>query len=343
MGTTLPEARREPVWLGFVTIVSSPIAIETVLNHDDAPTKRGDAELAPARKINYADEECFHDEWGKAIDPAVVPVVESFEACTAPENRFVMDWLGDVRGLRVLDIGCGAGEGAVYFALRGAKVTAIDLSTGMLTVTGKVAARYGVSVKCVQAKAEDLGLPDSTFDIVYASNMLHHVDMTACLGEVCRVLKPGGRFVSWDPLRHNPIINAYRKLAAGLRTEDEQPLSIGDLSTFRNSFQTVEHRCFWLASLWIFMRFFLIERVHPSKQRYWKKIITSATRLSRTYHRLARIDDLLLRAFPWLECMCWNLVVCCQHPIKKPMTLPARHVLPPVDVIRDARFVPPVA
>ena len=78
----------------------------------DAPQVE-DAEPAPARKINYADEECFHDEWGKAIDPAVVPVVESFEACTAPENRFVLDWLGDVRGPRFADLGCGAGGVAV--------------------------------------------------------------------------------------------------------------------------------------------------------------------------------------------------------------------------------------
>ncbi|MGB0715721.1 MAG: methyltransferase domain-containing protein [Phycisphaerae bacterium] len=292
--TTPPDTTTDPIDVG----------------HDDQSHPRC------ARHIDYQGEEDFHDEWGKAIDPDTVPVTGSFEACTAPENQFVMNWLGSVKNLRVLDIGSGAGEAAVYFATQGADVTAVDLSSGMLDVVSQVADRHGVKVRCVQSRAESLDLPDNSFDIVYAANMLHHVDMNRCLNEVCRVLKPDGRFVAWDPLRHNPIINIYRRMATSVRTEDETPLDIRDVETFEQRFRSVSHRCFWLTSLWIFMRFFLIERVHPSKERYWKKIITDADRLAPLYQRLSAIDERLLRWFPWLGRMCWNVVICAEHPTK---------------------------
>jgi ubiquinone/menaquinone biosynthesis C-methylase UbiE len=268
------------------------------------------------RQIDYQGEEEFHDEWGRSVDPADVPVVPSFEACTAPENRFIIDWLGDVRGLRVLDLGCGAGEAGVYFATRGAKVTACDLSTGMLELTRRVARRHNTFVHCVRQNAGDLQFPDDSYDVVYAGNLLHHADIERTLASITRVLKPAGRFVSWDPLRHNPIINIYRRMAGSVRTKDEQPLSIKQLDLFRSRFQTVEHRCFWLTTQWIFMKFFLLERVHPKEARYWKKIILEADRLEPTYRRLAAVDRLLLKLCPWLGRMCWNMVICSEGPIK---------------------------
>lgn len=268
----------------------------------------------PLRRVDYASEERFHDEWGHSIDPETVPVRECFEVDTAPENRFIMSWLGDVRGLRVLDLGCGGGEAAVYFALRGARVTAADISKGMLDVTRRVAERFGVQVETVQQNADHIDLPAGEFDIVYAANLLHHVNLDRCLSQVTRLLKPDGRFVSWDPLRHNPIINIYRRMASAVRSEDETPLSIRDVDVFKRHFEQVDYRCFWLASLWIFVRFFVIERSNPSKERYWKKIIIEHERLSPSYRRLAWIDRTLLRAIPWLKRMCWNLTVCAARP-----------------------------
>ncbi|MFH1746386.1 MAG: class I SAM-dependent methyltransferase [Planctomycetota bacterium] len=295
-----------------------PVAIEKTPDAPELPS----ADMPPAstplafpeRRIDYVREESFHDEWGQAIDPAHVPVVESFEACTAPENRFIMNWLGDVRGRRVLDLGCGAGEAAVYFAMQGAEVTATDISTGMLRLTRRVARRYGVKVRCVRQNGDDLNFPRQSFDVVYAGNLLHHVNMERCLATVAQVLKPDGRFVSWDPLRHNPIINIYRKMASAVRTDDETPLHINDTSKFRRYFAQVEQQSFWLSGLWIFMRFFLIERVHPSKERYWKKIIVEAERLRSLYLRFEHLDETLLRWFPYLRRMCWNMVVCAARP-----------------------------
>jgi len=100
-------------------------------------------------------------------------------------------------------------------------------------------------------------------------------------------------------------------MAKAVRTADEMPLAMSDLDLFRSRFAHVEYRTFWLTALWVFMRFFLIERVSPAKERYWKKIITEANRLAPCYRRLEALDRRLLDRWPFLGRYCWNVVVCC--------------------------------
>ncbi|HVZ21708.1 MAG TPA: hypothetical protein VG871_11630, partial [Vicinamibacterales bacterium] len=73
-------------------------------------------------QIHHAERE-FHDQWAATIDPASVDVRAFFEAETSPEPRWLLEQLGELKGRRVLDLGTGAGEAAVYFALLGADVT----------------------------------------------------------------------------------------------------------------------------------------------------------------------------------------------------------------------------
>lgn len=255
-------------------------------------------------------EEHFHDDWAASLDPADVMVDQSWQADTCPEHRWLWRQVGgDVRGKRVLDLGCGAGEAAVWFAKHGASVVASDLSGAFLDLVERVATLHGTRVETLKADADHLDLPDGSFDIVYAGNLLHHVDTDRTLDHIHRLLKPGGVALTWDPLAHNPVINLYRRMAAGVRTVDEHPLRMRDLSRFRARFSRVDHDCFWLATLWIFLRFYLIERVHPSKERYWKKIIAQHERYDAIYRRLDRIDRLVLRVCPFLGRYCWNVAV----------------------------------
>lgn len=257
-------------------------------------------------------EQKFHDQWAASIDLSTILVDESFDSCTTPENRQIVKWLGDIRHKRILDLGCGAGEAAVYFAKRGAKVTASDVSPKMLNVAQALANRHNTNIKTYQCPADQTSLPDQSFDIVYAANLIHHVNIDKTLAEIKRLLRPGGVAIFWDPLKHNPIINLYRRIAHRVRTEDEQPLNINDLKIFRAHFSSVKYECFWLFTLWIFVRFYLIEHINPNQERYWKKIIFEHKRLQPTYTFLARIDQKILGAVPFLKRYCWNIVIYCQ-------------------------------
>src|SRR4051812_41880277 len=135
-------------------------------------------------------ERDFHDEWAASIEPHDVPVIETFSASTSPEPRWLVEQMGPLAGKRVLELGSGAGEGAVYFALQGARVVATDISPGMLDVVDRVAELHGVRVERQTCPAEDLSaFADGSFDVVYGANVLHHVDIARCLDEVKRVLK----------------------------------------------------------------------------------------------------------------------------------------------------------
>lgn len=257
----------------------------------------------------HQDEAEFHDAWAAGIRLEDVPVRESFEAATSPENRHILRWLGPLKGLKLLDIGCGAGESAVYFPLMGAVVTAIDISPGMIDLAERTARLHGVAPNLLVMPADDMTFPDATFDVVYGANVLHHVDKVRCLDHVARVLRPGGRGAFVDPLAHNPVINLYRRMARSVRSEDETPLRMRDLRIFRERFRNVEHAEFWLFTLWIFVRFYLIERVHPARERYWKKILTDHARLAPIFLGLELWDERATKIAPFLGRHCWNIAV----------------------------------
>ena len=254
-------------------------------------------------------EQQFHDQWAAVIDVDGIRVADYFEACTAPENRFILQQLGDLHGKYLLDLGCGAGENSVYFATKGARCIAADYSPGMVDVALKLAAANQVQVEGKVVNAMAIDFPDNTFDIVYASNLLHHIpDPRLAIQEMYRVLKPGGKACFWDPLKHNPVINVYRRMATEVRTEDETPLDITIIDFVRSRFAATHYDTFWLATLWIFLRFYLIEKVNPNKERYWKKIILEHDRLKPDYQRLETLDG-VLKKLPLMKRFAWNLAV----------------------------------
>jgi ubiquinone/menaquinone biosynthesis C-methylase UbiE len=253
-------------------------------------------------------EKEFHNEWASNLRLDKINLELAFEGSTAPENRFILSRLGDVRGKYLLDLGCGAGESSVYFALKGARCVATDWSPSMVSAAGRLAQMHQVEIETRMLNASDIDFPDNTFDIVYAANLLHHVETDLALREIHRVLKPGGVACMWDPLKYNPLINLYRRIAVKVRTEDEQPLGFSILETFRNLFAQFEYDTFWLATLWIFLRFYLIERVDPNEERYWKKILAEEPRLRSSYLQLEKLD-LLIKKIPYLKIFAWNIAI----------------------------------
>ena len=153
-------------------------------------------------------EEIFHDKWAASVDVTKINVRQMNEACTAPEMRYIRLTLGELKGRTLLDVGCGLGEAAVYFALLGAEVTAMDISPGMCATARRLAECNGVQISTHVSAAENLGLPvDKFFDVIYTGNTLHHVDIAATMPRLLKHLKPGGVFVSWDPGSRAPCLS----------------------------------------------------------------------------------------------------------------------------------------
>lgn len=225
------------------------------------------------------------------------------------ENQFILRLLGPLTGKRILDVGAGLGESSVYFALQGARVTCTDLSPSMVDTAARLAQRYGVEIDTVVGAGETLQVPAGTFDIAYIANTIHHVtNKPALFGQVRRALKPGGMFVSIDPLAYNPVIAVYRRMATQVRTEDEAPLTFADAKLAACYFENVRHREFWIASLALFLKYFAIDRVHPNQDRYWKRILRETRESVRWWLPLRALDGCLTR-LPVVRRLAWNMVM----------------------------------
>ncbi len=255
-------------------------------------------------------ERDFHDTWAAETPLAEIKVYETFEHLTAQENRFILSLMGDVRDLRILDVGAGLGEASVYFALKGAQVTANDLSPLMLERCVALAREHKVDIDTLLGQTDRFDYGKNRFDIVYGANILHHLgDIEAFLQAIHQALVPGGRFFFYDPLDYNPAIKVYRCLATKVRTEDEHPLRFSDLKTFQKIFSEVYHREFWLTSLLLFCKYFFIDRVHPSADRYWKKIFKEdSEKIGWWFKPLLRLDKVLL-SLPLFPYLAWNTVI----------------------------------
>lgn len=263
----------------------------------------------------FEKERAFHDAWADSERPEDIDIRTANEACTAPEMRYITRRLGDVHGKRLLDVGCGLGEASVYFATLGADVTSADLSPGMLAATNRLAAANGVRVTTHLSAAEDMRLSaEARFDIIYAGNLLHHVDIEQTIARLKPHLAVGGMLVTWDPLAYNPVINVYRAMATDVRTPDEHPLTWQDIKLFRKHFAHVDTRYFWLLTLAVFLVMSLIQCRDPNKERFWKIVVQEGEKWRWLYRPLEVADKILLALLPPLRLLCWNVVIVAKNP-----------------------------
>lgn len=116
-------------------------------------------------------------------------------------NHFLMPLtlqaLGEVRGRKVLDLGCGEGGHARELVRRGAQVVAVDGSRRLVEVARERTAAAGLDIEYVCANANHLeGVADASFDLVLASMSLMDVeDYPGAVAEVFRVLRAGGELL----------------------------------------------------------------------------------------------------------------------------------------------------
>lgn len=146
--------------------------------------------------------EALGEEWWDAKGPmaplhAINPVRLGFLRDVLV-RRFGRDGRGlrPLKGLKVLDIGCGGGLLSEPLARMGAEVTGIDPAPGNVDVARLHAERSGLSIDYRAVPAEDLVAAGETFDVVLALEVVEHVaDVGLFVRQAGRLVGPGGLFV----------------------------------------------------------------------------------------------------------------------------------------------------
>jgi ubiquinone/menaquinone biosynthesis C-methylase UbiE len=181
-------------------------------------------------------ERVFHDKLAADLDPAQMP-----PGPISVLDAAMVDAAGDLRGKRVLDLGCGSGDLTVLLAMAGARTVGIDLSPGMVDVARRRVKQFvpEADATFAAAAAEELPLEDGSVDVILGRFILHHLDIPRAARECARVLAPGGKALFVENSGSNPILMFSRKHLAGrfgiprYGTLDERPLSEEDVHALR--------------------------------------------------------------------------------------------------------------
>lgn len=124
------------------------------------------------------------------------------ETLTTPPAGMLAEFVNIAPGEKVLDVACGTGVVAVTAARRGAQVKALDLAPALLERARDNAATAGVAIEFTEGDVEAMPYADGEFDVVVSQfGHMFGPRPAVTIGEMLRVLKPGGRiaFSTWPP------------------------------------------------------------------------------------------------------------------------------------------------
>jgi len=139
-----------------------------------------------------------YDKWASTYDQGPNPLI-------ALEEGVTLEFTGNVKGQRVLDLGCGTGRYCLLLAERGASVTGIDCSSEMLKhAKRKTSPSY--QIELCQGTIEKIRFPSEHFDLVVSALTLGHLpELEPTFAEAVRVLKRDGRIVISDVHPYWPV------------------------------------------------------------------------------------------------------------------------------------------
>ncbi|MGE5273732.1 MAG: class I SAM-dependent methyltransferase [Verrucomicrobiota bacterium] len=104
--------------------------------------------------------------------------------------------LGEVAGKEVVELGCGTAYVSAWLARRGARPVGVDLAAEQLETARRMQEKHGLEFPLVHASAEDVPLPDASFDLAvseYGASIWCEPDLW--IAEAARLLRPGGELV----------------------------------------------------------------------------------------------------------------------------------------------------
>ncbi len=191
---------------------------------------------------------------------------------------------------QILDFGCGTGvfiERTIKYKPK--KIVGVDISEVSIDKAKKRANELAIDVDYYVDNCEKTQFENNSFDIVYGTGILHHLEFNKCLDEIFRILKSNGSFIFIEPLGTNPFINLYRKLTPNSRSKDEHPLVNKDFEYIKNKFVNINIKYYGFLTL-IFSPFYKF----PSDSKFFKL--------------LTRLDQILFK-FKIFKMLAWSVLV----------------------------------
>jgi ubiquinone/menaquinone biosynthesis C-methylase UbiE len=162
--------------------------------------------------------------------------VNAYDVFTPETNEHLIDIFIRLSGLpvgaSVVDLGCGSGAFTNILQRRGYRCSGVDLSSKLIAIAR---AKFS-DIEFVEGDIENLPFADASFDGVMFSGVLHHLpELSRCAAEAFRILRPGGRFVAFDPNRMNPFMYLYRDRTSPFYssvgvTQNERPVLAGEIT-----------------------------------------------------------------------------------------------------------------
>lgn len=242
----------------------------------------------------------FFDRWAeesiKKLEPVDPRIVERYRR---PGKKYPKEYcialLGDVRGRKILDVGCGEGEDAVLLAKLGAIVTGFDVSPGAIQVAQRRAEIDGVAdrVSFICAPLAQARLPQGEFDVIWFDNILHHVlgELHFVLGRILTAAKPGAKLICMEPVNLNPTLRQIRFLVP-VHTEvtpGERPLEKHDLGVIEKLVPIRRRHFLFLGRL---LRFILKGYRYESASWFRRRVADLVTGIDRLLLSVPALESL---------------------------------------------------
>lgn len=190
----------------------------------------------------------------------------------------------------VLDYGCGIGsitEKIVKFSPE--KLVGIDISEISINKAKENAKNLSLQIEYSVDNCENLKLKERSFDLVFGSGILHHLNIEKAINEISKVLKDEGEMIFLEPLGTNPLINLYRKLTPKSRSKDEHPFVKKDFDFIGSLFKDVKITYYGFFTL----VFFLFYR-RPEKSSF--------------FNMLCKLDSYFFK-FKYFRNFAWSILI----------------------------------
>ena len=213
-----------------------------------------------------------------------------YKAISNCGEDFLIHLKNNAKNSEILDYGCGVGSFAEKVIKYYPKtLTGIDISEVSIDKAKKKAKELKIDINYKVDNCEKTTLDENSFDIVYGTGILHHLEISKCLEEIHRMLKSRGNLLFIEPLGTNPIINLYRKLTPNSRSKDEHPLIKKDFDFINEKFDEVKIKYYGFLTL-IFFPFYR----SPKNSKFFKL--------------LASLDQLLFR-YKLFQLLAWSVLI----------------------------------